>query len=139
MTTLDATQELFRSINQYVPVLYHVCGDNARIDKEGNDMLSLIASTGASIVDIYSPVDLITAKEKMEYACLRGNTDTLILGNPMYGVNQVHKAIVKTIEAGKPNGNYMFGAGCEWPWEPKELAIRNLSIAKALVENLGIY
>jgi hypothetical protein len=46
---------------------------------------------------------------------------------------------VKTITAGKPNGKYMFAAGCEWPWEPKELSIRNLSIAKALVEQLGKY
>jgi hypothetical protein len=28
----------------------------------------------------------------------------------------------------------MYAAGCEWPWAPLDLAIRNLSIAKALVE-----
>jgi len=140
MTTLSVTQELFRSIRLHVPVLYHVCGDNARIDKEGNDMLNLIASSGASIVDLDFQVDLTTAKEKIGHRiCLRGNTDTTILGNRYYSVDQINEAVLKTITAGKPNGKYMFAAGCEWPWEPKELAIRNLSIAKALVEQLGKY
>jgi len=140
MTTLGTTQKLFRSIEQYVPVLYHVCGDNARIDKEGNDMLNLIANTGTSIVDLDYQVNLAAAKEKIgEQVCLRGNTNTIILGNPAYGIDQVYEAIMKTIEAGKPNGRYMFGAGCEWPWEPKEVAIRNLSLAKALVEHVGKY
>lgn len=140
MTTLDATQELFKNIEKYVPVLYHTCGDNSRTDKEGNDMLKLIASAGASIVDIDYQVDLATAKEKVgDIVCLRGNIDTTLLGNARYPSDQVCEAVVKTIEAGKPNGKYFFGAGCEWPWDPKELAIRNLSIAKALVEQFGKY
>ncbi|MDD1778491.1 MAG: uroporphyrinogen decarboxylase family protein [Candidatus Helarchaeota archaeon] len=140
MTTLSATQELFRSIAQYVPVLYHVCGDNARVDKEGNDMLKLIASSGASVVDLDFQVDLAAAKEKVGHQiCLRGNTDTILLGNRYSSKDQVTEAIKKTVTAGKPNGKYMFGAGCEWPWEPKDLAIRNLSIAKVLVEQLGKY
>jgi len=34
---------------------------------------------------------------------------------------------------------YMYGAGCEWPWEPKDMACRNLGIARALTEKLGSY
>jgi uroporphyrinogen-III decarboxylase len=140
MTTLDATQELFRNIEKNVPVLYHTCGDNSRTDKEGNDMLNLIASTGTSIVDIDYQVDLATAKERIgDQVCLRGNIDTRILGNASFPSEQIYETVLKTIEAGKPNGRYMFGAGCEWPWEPKELAIRNLSLAKALIEDLGKY
>lgn len=139
-TTLSATQELFRSIGLHVPVLYHVCGDNARIDKEGNDMLKLIASSGASVVDLDFQVDLAVAKEKVGHQiCLRGNTDTTLLGNRYFSLAQVTEAVIKAVTAGKPNGKYMFAAGCEWPWEPKDLSIRNLSIAKALVEYLGKY
>lgn len=140
MTTLDDTQELLKNIEKQVPVLYHTCGDNSRTDKEGNDMLNLIASSGTSIVDIDYQVDLATAKEKVgDRVCLRGNIDTTILGKRSYPSEQICETVLKTIEAGKPNGRYMFGAGCEWPWEPKELAIRNLSLAKALIEDHGKY
>jgi len=33
----------------------------------------------------------------------------------------------------------MYAAGCEWPWEPLEMASRNLGLAKALTEKLGTY
>jgi len=47
---LKATKELFDDIQSKVPVLYHVCGDNSVIDKEGRDMLKLISNTNAAIL-----------------------------------------------------------------------------------------
>ncbi len=136
LTTLGATQTLFREIKKSVPILYHVCGDNSRVDQEGNDMLKLITSAGASIVDIDYPVNLLSAKQKIgKMICIRGNTDTRILGNPIYSSERVAQAITETIKAGKPEGMYMYAAGCEWPWEPKEITIRNIKIAKGLTEN----
>jgi len=44
--------------------------------------------------------------------------------------------ISKTIETKKPEGQYMFVLGCEVPWEPLNLVIRNLSIVKALTEKM---
>ena len=80
------------------------------------------------------------AKEKIgKETCLRGNTNTQILGSSTYSVSTVIKEIEQTIKAGKPGGRYMYAAGCEWPWEPKNMAIRNLSIAKGLNEALGGY
>ncbi|MFX1536281.1 MAG: uroporphyrinogen decarboxylase family protein [Promethearchaeota archaeon] len=129
---LDATRELFRSIEKYVPVLYHTCGDNSR-----GDMLKLIASAGESILDIDYQVDLADAKVKIgKEVCIRGNTDTSILGTPS---SAEVKEVARNINTGKPEGMYMYAAGCEWPWEPLDMAIRNLSIAKALNENMGRY
>ena len=54
-------------------------------------------------------------------------------------VSKVIEEITKTIETGKPGGYYQFSSGCEFPWEPLNLAIRNLSIAKSLTEKLGYY
>ncbi|MFX1536276.1 MAG: uroporphyrinogen decarboxylase family protein, partial [Promethearchaeota archaeon] len=137
--TLDATRKLFHSIEKFVPVLYHTCGDNSRIDREGRDMLKLIASAGESILDIDYQIDLADAKVKIgKKVCVRGNTNTSILGTP-HSAEAIVKEITQNIEAGKPKGMYMYGAGCEWPWEPLNMAIRNLSIAKALNENMGRY
>ncbi len=49
------------------------------------------------------------------------------------------KEIEKTLRDGKPYGHYMYVAGCEWSWEPIEMANRNLDVAKALNEKIGIY
>ncbi|MCP4762389.1 MAG: hypothetical protein GY870_11460 [archaeon] len=137
---LELTQKLFKDIEKQVPVLYHTCGDNSSVDKEGNDMLKLIARSGASIVDLDYQVDLKVAKKKIgKQICIRGNTNTSLLGNQSYSAEQVAEAIISTIKVGKPDGMYMYAAGCELPWEPIEMAIRNLSIAKALNENLGKY
>lgn len=140
LTTLTTTQKLFREIKKVVPVLYHVCGDNSRVDRDGNDMLKLIMSSGASIVDIDYQVDLLSAKQKIgKEICIRGNTDTRILGNPIYSSEKVIQVVTETVEAGKPNGMYMYAAGCEWPWEPLEIATRNLSAAKDITTKLGKY
>jgi len=137
---LEPTQRLFRDIQKHVPVLYHTCGDNSIVNKEGDDMLKLIANTGASILDIDYQVDLATAKTKIgDKLCIRGNTNTTILGNVFSHLDEIINLINKTIEAGKPNGRYMYAAGCEWPWEPLNLAIRNLSMAKAINEKVGHY
>ena len=137
---LRPTQKLFREIRKRVPVLYHVCGDSSVIDNEGRDMLELVTDSGTSVLDIDYQVDMATAKEKIgDRVCLRGNTNTSILGNNMYTASQVKKLIAETIKAGKPGGKYMFSAGCEWPWEPLDLALRNLQIAGKLVKKLGEY
>ena len=137
---LDATKELFDYIQKEVPVIYHVCGNNAVIDKEGRDMLKLISSTNAAIIDVDYQVDLTIAKEKIgKKNCIRGNTNTQVLGSSSYSIDEVIYEVSKTIESGKPNGMYMYAAGCEWPWEPKEMASRNLGIARALVEKIGKY
>jgi uroporphyrinogen-III decarboxylase len=137
---LDVTRDLFGSIGRLVPVLYHVCGDNSAVDKEGRDMLKLLASSGASILDIDYQVDLGIAKNKIgDRMCIRGNTETSLLGNRLYGSRLVAREVTRTIRAGKPNGRYMFAAGCEWPWEPLDVAARNLGIAKTLNEKLGRY
>jgi uroporphyrinogen-III decarboxylase len=137
---LNPTKELFSFIQNRIPVLYHVCGDNSVVDKEGNDMLNLISSTDAAIIDLDFQVDLVMAKEKIgKKNCIRGNTHTTILGDPTILVNNVVKEVSKTIINGKPNGHYMYAAGCEWPWEPLEMAVRNLGIAKALNEEKGYY
>jgi uroporphyrinogen-III decarboxylase len=137
---LEATQELFKSISKHAPVLYHVCGDNSPVDKEGRDMLKLLASSGASILDIDYQVDLSTAKNKIgSQMCIRGNTDTNLLGNRLIEPERVAREFTKTIEDGKPNGRYMFAAGCEWPWVPLDVAARNLGIAKTLNDKLGVY
>ncbi len=137
---LSVIKELFNFIQKDIPVLYHICGDNSVVDKEGRDMLKLVSSTGASILDLDYQVDLRIAKQKIgNNNCIRGNTNTQILGSQMYSISEVINEITKTIDAGKPNGRFMYAAGCEWPWEPKEMAIRNLGIAKALTDKLGVY
>ncbi|MFW9804616.1 MAG: uroporphyrinogen decarboxylase family protein [Candidatus Thorarchaeota archaeon] len=137
---LESTQNLFKAINKHAPVLYHVCGDCSVVDTEGRDMLELVASSGASVLDIDYQVDLASAKAKIgSRVCLRGNTNTSLLGNETYTEIQVAKEISEAIQAGKPGGRYMFSAGCEWPWEPLELATRNLQIARNVVEELGGY
>jgi len=137
---LKATKDLFDSIQNDVPVLYHICGDNSVIDKEGRDMLKLVSSTNAAIIDLDYQVDLKLAKEKIGKSnCIRGNTNTQVLGSQTYSISDVSREIEKTIELGKPRGMYQYAAGCEWPWEPLSMASRNLGIARTLVENLGKY
>jgi len=137
---LESTQKLFKEIRKHVPVLYHVCGDSSVVDKEGRDMLELVVSSGTSILDIDYQVNMTTAKEKIgSRVCLRGNTNTSILGNELFTATHVKKEITETIQAGKPGGRYMFSAGCEWPWEPLNLATRNLKVAELLVRKLGGY
>jgi len=137
---LKATKELFDDIQSKVPVLYHVCGDNGVIDKEGRDMLKLVASTKAAILDLDYQVDLKQAKEKIGKSnCIRGNTNTQVLGSQTYLISEVSSEIEKTIKLGKPGGMFMYAAGCEWPWEPLSMASRNLGIAKTLVEKFGKY
>jgi uroporphyrinogen-III decarboxylase len=139
-TCLDATRNLFNTIQKKVPVLYHVCGDNSVIDKEGRNMLKLISSTNAAILDLDFQVDLKLAKQKIgNVNCVRGNTNTTILGDPAHPVSDIVQEITKTIEIGKPGGNYMYAAGCEWPWKPISMASRNLGIAKAIIEQIGNY
>ena len=137
---LEATQKLFRDIQKHVPVLYHVCGDSSVIDKDGRDMLELVTASETSILDIDFQVDMITAKNKVgEKVCIRGNTNTSLLASPTYSEKRIIHEITKTIETGKPRGKYIFAAGCEWPWKPFDLVIRNLEIARSLVEKLGGY
>jgi len=137
---LDATRELFKFIQKKVPVLYHICGDNSVVDKEGRDMLKLVSSTKAAILDLDYQVDLQLAKEKIgKTNCIRGNTNTQILGSITYSVSDVVSAISKNVEIGKQGGMYMYAAGCEWPWDPFQMACRNLGIAKAITDTLGKY
>ncbi len=137
---LKSTIDLFGHIQKRVPVLYHICGDNSVVDREGRDMLKLVSSTKAAILDLDYQVDLKLAKKKIGTAnCIRGNTNTQILGSPSYTSEQVIEETSKTIEAGKSDGRYMYAAGCEWPWEPITMASRNLGIAKSLVEKFGNY
>ncbi|MHA1370124.1 MAG: uroporphyrinogen decarboxylase family protein [Promethearchaeota archaeon] len=137
-TSLKKTRELFEEIKKHVPVCYHVCGDNSGVDKEGNDMLLLIASTGASIIDLDFQVDLALAKKKIgKQACIRGNTSTTLLGDRTEDPARIIEEISENIIIGKEGGKYMYSAGCEWPWEPVNMAARNLGIAKALTEKLG--
>ncbi len=134
-STLKVTQKLHRAIKKQVPTLYHTCGDNSR-----SDMLELIAvAAGASVLDIDFQVDLTQAKKQVgSKVCLRGNTSTTVLGSPCPPEEVIYE-VTRTIEAGKPNGKYMYAAGCEWPWKPLDMAIRNLAIAKTLTEKLGMY
>ncbi|MHA1292710.1 MAG: uroporphyrinogen decarboxylase family protein [Promethearchaeota archaeon] len=137
---LDATKNLFNEIQKHVPVLYHICGNNSVVDKDGRDMLKLVSSTNAAILDLDYQIDLKMAKEKIgKNNCIRGNTNTQILGSKTYSLSEVINEITKTIDAGKPEGMFMYAAGCEWPWEPKELMYRNLGIAKALTDKMGYY
>jgi uroporphyrinogen-III decarboxylase len=137
---LKATKELFIEIQKEVPVLYHICGDNSIIDKQGRDMLQLISSTGAAILDLDYQVNLKMAKQKIGTKnCIRGNTNTQLLGSDTYSIDKIILEIERNIEEGKPNGRFMYAAGCEWPWDPLPMACRNLGIAKILVEKLGIY
>jgi uroporphyrinogen-III decarboxylase len=140
LATLDATRDLFAELKKQVPVIYHCCGDNSMVDREGNDMLQLIASTGASVIDIDTQVDLAMAKERVGGSvCLRGNTNTTLLGDASMPLERLVLAIAKNIEDGMPGGRYWYAAGCEWPWAPKDMAFRNMAAAKALVEKLGKY
>jgi len=137
---LKATKDLFSSIQHDVPVLYHICGDNGVIDKEGRDMLKLVSGTNAAILDLDYQIDLKLAKEKIGKSnCIRGNTNTQVLGSQTYSISEVSNEIEKTIEKGKPGGMYQYAAGCEWPWEPLSMASKNLGIARTLVDKLGRY
>ena len=94
----------------------------------------------AAILDLDYQVDLKMAKEKIgKNNCIRGNTNTMILGSTKYSPLEVINEISNTIEVGKPGGRFMYAAGCEWPWEPFEMASRNIGFAKALIEKLGQY
>jgi uroporphyrinogen decarboxylase len=138
--TWEATQKLFRDIKREVPLLYHVCGDNSGVDRDGNDMLQLIADTDCDILDIDFQIDMKTAKEKIgKKTVLRGNVNTQILGSDQYSIDEVRDEVVKIINAGKPGGKFMFAAGCEWPWSPLSLALRNMGLAKGINETLGKY
>jgi len=137
---LTATRDLISFIQKDIPVLYHICGNNSVIDKEGRNMLKIVSSTGAAILDLDYQVDLQMAKEKIgKNNCIRGNTNTQILGSSTYSPEEVIKEVSKTIKAGKPDGMYMYAAGCDWPWEPIEMSSRNLGIAKSLTDKLGVY
>ena len=137
---LKPTQELFKEITAQIPVLYHVCGDSSVIDADGRDMLELVADSGASILDIDFQVDMATAKEKIgNRICIRGNTNTAVLGDRMFDSTYVSEAVAQTIQAGKSDGRYMFSAGCEWPWKPMEIATRNIEIARKQVMEFGVY
>ena len=137
---LGRTQFLFSEIKKHVPILYHTCGNNSGVDQEGNDMLKLIASTGCDILDIDYQVDMTIAKEKIgDKVCIRGNTNTQILGSEHYSEKDVEEEVKKNIEAGKPGGMFMLAAGCESPWSPKHLAIRNLNLMKRMNEKIGKY
>jgi uroporphyrinogen decarboxylase len=71
----EKTKQLFASIKKFSKMLYHCCGDNSGVDAEKRDMLKLIGTTGASILDIDYQVDLTMAKQKIgNQVCLRGNT-----------------------------------------------------------------
>jgi uroporphyrinogen decarboxylase len=130
---LNATRELINEIQKEVPVIYHICGDNSK-------MLNLVSSTNAAVLDLDYQVDLSNAKKILgKKNCIRGNTNTQILGSDTYSVSDVTNEVSKTIEVGKPDGMFMYAAGCEWPWAPREMASRNLGIAKALTETLGVY
>jgi len=135
-TTLDVTRELFQGLR--VPVLYHCCGDNSVVNKDG-DMLRLISSSGAKIIDIDTQVSLKIAKEKSGDRCIRGNVSTTVLGDPASPTQTVFDACREAIRIGKINGRYMFSAGCEWPWKPLDIVSRNLGIAKATVLAYGSY
>lgn len=135
----DATQTLFNEIQRHIPVLYHVCGDTTGVDQNGRDLLKLIASTDASVIDLDYQVNLLKAREKMgTKVCLRGNTNTQILGSTQYSPEEVIAEVRRIVEEGKASGHYMYAAGCEWPWEPRDVAIRNLSLARALVERENV-
>jgi uroporphyrinogen-III decarboxylase len=137
---LKAAKDLFDSIQRDVPVLYHICGDNSMIDKEGRDMLKLVSSTNAAILDLDYQIDLKLAKEKIgTNNCIRGNTNTQVLGSKTYSISDVSNEIENTIKLGKSKGMYQYAAGCEWPWEPLSMASRNLGIARTLVDKLGRY
>ncbi len=137
---LETTQKLFQAIQKHVPVLYHVCGDTSSIDPDNNDMLKLVAKSGASILDLDYQVNLAMAKQKIgNQVCIRGNLNTSLLNIRANTPDVITEKITQTIEAGKPNGRYMFAAGCEWPWDPLDLVSRNLEIAKALNEKIGGY
>jgi len=137
---LSSTQKLFRDIETQVPVLYHVCGDSSVIDKDGRDMLKLVANSGTSILDIDFQVDMNSAKEKIgRNVCIRGNTNTSLLGSPKYDATQVENEITQTVRAGMPDGRYMWAAGCEIPWAPLDIITNNLNIARAVVDRIGGY
>ncbi|MCP4761315.1 MAG: hypothetical protein GY870_06010 [archaeon] len=137
---LKATQDLVEFVHKDTPILYHICGDNDVVDKDGRDMLKIVSSTNADIIDLDYQVDLKVAKEKIgKVNCIRGNTNTQIVGSPRYTSSQVIDEVTKNIEIGKEDGMYMYAAGCEWPWEPLEMASRNLGLAKALNEKFGTY
>ncbi|MFX1606372.1 MAG: uroporphyrinogen decarboxylase family protein [Promethearchaeota archaeon] len=137
---LAQTQALFGNISSQVPVLYHVCGNSSVIDGAGRDMLELVASSGASILDIDYQVDMKLAKRKVgRKVCLRGNTDTTLLGSATFTQEEIEKNIAQVIKDGKPGGMYMYSGGCEWPWSPLDLVRRNLRTARSIVEKLGSY
>lgn len=137
---LKPTQELFKEIKTQVPVLYHVCGDSSVIDADGRDMLELVSDSGTSILDIDFQVDMTMAKKKIgDRICIRGNTNTAVLGDQMFDSTHVSDVVAKTIQAGKPGGKYMFSAGCEWSWKPLDIATRNMEIARRQIMKLGVY
>ncbi|MFW9814151.1 MAG: uroporphyrinogen decarboxylase family protein [Candidatus Thorarchaeota archaeon] len=134
------TQDLFGSISLQAPVLYHVCGNSSVIDGDGRDLLKLVASSGASILDVDCQVDMKQAKKKVgEKVCLRGNTDTTLLGSVTFAQEEIEKNVAQVIKDGKPGGRYMYSGGCEWPWQPLDLVKRNLRTTKSIVEKLGSY
>ncbi|MFW9962384.1 MAG: uroporphyrinogen decarboxylase family protein [Candidatus Sifarchaeia archaeon] len=137
---LRPTQDLFKSITDQVPVLYHVCGDSSVVDQNGRDMLQLVASSGTSVLDIDYQVDMKLAKNKVgKNVCLRGNTNTTLLGSSTYTQEELERNITQVIQAGKPDGKYMYSGGCEWPWKPLDLVTQNLRTAKSAVGKMGVY
>jgi uroporphyrinogen-III decarboxylase len=137
---LNPTQELFNGIKKQVPVLYHVCGDSSVVDAEGRDMIELVTDSGTSVLDIDHQVGMTMAKKKIgDKVCIRGNTNTAVLGHQMYNGAYVSEAVSGTIQEGKPNGRFMYSAGCEWPWKPLDIATRNIEIAREQVVKLGAY
>jgi uroporphyrinogen-III decarboxylase len=133
-----ATKSLFSEIKKKVPMLYHTCGDNTGIDRQGRNMLQLIIETDPDILDIDYQVNLEHILSQYgDRLCIRGNTNTTMLGDYTQPIDRIVNTITQEINIGKGEKRYIYAAGCEWPWAPLELSIRNLSIAKTLVEQNG--
>ena len=122
-------------------MLYHACGVIDLVDKTGIDMLQLVASTDASVIDVDTQVDISIASDRFGHdTCIRGNVNTTILGSTYYAPERVIREIENILHASMAGGKrYMFAAGCEWPWEPVSIVTRKLGLAKAFVARDGSY
>ena len=134
---VDATQVLFDQIKRYVPMLITFVVIIAPWMHK-DEICFKLSTVRLPMLLILTLKWISLYRQKIDPCiCIRGNTNTQILGNPDYSIEQVIHEVQQTISVGLNISPYMYGAGCEWPWSPRDMAIRNISTAKTLCERAG--
>jgi len=111
-----------------VSVFLHICGNT-------NDILDLMAATGADCLEIDSQVDMAWAKRKTGgRVALKGNIDTVSFLTE--SAPDFLRTCERAIMQAKPGGGFILSAGCEAPADASDEII---SAMRQAAETYGRY